>query len=529
MIATATGAALLLAASGSPRGDKEGGTFRVGMPVQIFDSIDPALARFPAPTELFRATCASLLNYPDKPVPAGLRHVPEVAANFPTISRDGKTYTFTILKSFRFSTGAPVTARDFAASINRVLNPALKSPRAGDLLRIVGAQAVLDGKAITASGVIVQGSKLIVRLTRPVPDLPARVSVCVLPANLPFDPEGVRAPVPTAGPYFISEYVPGERVVLKRNRFYSGRRPHHVDRFLVTLDSDPGALLDQVERGELDYAFVPNNVIGARAPELASKYGVNRARFFVKPGQFLRIFVLNTSRPLFRNNVKLRQAVNFAVDRAALLRERGGSLVGTLTDQYLTPTQLGFRDERIYPLREPDLATARALARGRTRSGKAVLYVISSPDSVAQGQIVRATLKRIGLEVEVKPFPGPVLFQKLATAGEPFDIGWIGWGLSGPDPAAFLYFLFGGRTIGQPGFGNWSYLNSPKYNRLLDQASRLAGEERYRAYGELDVQLSRDAAPAIPYAYDNALTLVSTQTGCIVLNPYLDLAAVCLK
>jgi hypothetical protein len=89
--------------------------------------------------------------------------------------------------------------------------------------------------------------------------------------------------------------------------------------------------------------------------------------------------------------------------------------------------------------------------------------------------------------------------------------------------------MFDGRTIGEPGFGNWSYFDSPKYNRLLDRASRLTGEVRFRAYGELDVQLSRDAAPAIPFAVFNNLAFVSKRTGCVVMNPFLDLTAVCLK
>jgi ABC-type transport system substrate-binding protein len=97
------------------------------------------------------------------------------------------------------------------------------------------------------------------------------------------------------------------------------------------------------------------------------------------------------------------------------------------------------------------------------------------------------------------------------------------------DPASFLTGLFDGRSISGPNNINWSYFNSPKYNRLLDEASRLTGEERYRAFGHLDVRISRDVAPAIPYSYDNTLTLVSARTGCVVVKPYLDLAAVCLK
>jgi hypothetical protein len=76
---------------------------------------------------------------------------------------------------------------------------------------------------------------------------------------------------------------------------------------------------------------------------------------------------------------------------------------------------------------------------------------------------------------------------------------------------------------------NFSYFNVPKYNRLLERAARLSGPRRYRAYGDVDVQLARDAAPAIAAMNPNTWAFVSARTGCIVMNPYLDLTAVCLK
>jgi ABC-type transport system substrate-binding protein len=238
--------------------------------------------------------------------------------------------------------------------------------------------------------------------------------------------------------------------------------------------------------------------------------------------------VLNTSRPLFQDNVKLRQAVNFAVDRKALMLEVSPA-AGYLTDQYLPPRLPGFRNERIYPLKAPDVVKARTLARGRLRGGKAVLYTQDGQVNAAQAQILRRNLAAIGLELEIKTFPGQLLFEKLGTRGEPFDIGRVRWLSSLPDPV-ILNDIFDGRTIGQPENINWSYFNSAKYNRLLQAASRLpAGRERFQAYGKLDVDISRNAAPGIPIAYENAFTLVSARTGCIVLNPFLDLAAACLK
>jgi ABC-type transport system substrate-binding protein len=503
-----------------------GGTLRMAIPAESFDTIDPALTAIAGTTTTVRLTCASLMGAPDKPFPAGSRIVPDLAAGYPKITNGGKTYTYTVRKDARFSTGAPVTAQDVAHTINRVLNPALQAYYSPYLSDIVGAKAVLAGKAKTASGVVAHGTRLTIRLTKPLGDFNARVavSVCVLPAGVGEDPEGVKPPIVTAAPYTITEYVPGDRVVIERNRFYHGSRPHRVDRVVVDISLDSATAIDRVERGSLDYAWVPTGDYADRAAALRRKYGINRKRFFAAPASFLRYFVLNTASPLFRNNDRLRRAVNFAVDRKALLRARG-PLAGFLTDQYLPPGIPGYRDAHIYPLERPDLKRARQLASGATRGGGAILYTPAPALGVTQAQIVKANLARIGLKVTIKTFPGSLYFRKIATPGEPFDIAWSGWLADLPDPS-LLNDLFAGENRPDP---NFSGFDSPTYNARLDRASRLVGQRRYTTYGKLDVDLARNAAPAIAYAYDNALTLVSKRVGCIVLNPYLDLAAACLK
>jgi ABC-type transport system substrate-binding protein len=507
----AVSSALLLAASGTASGIKEGGTFRVAFVIGAFDTIDPALVDLPAEGQLLAPACGSLLVYPNKPPPAGFRRAPSLAEAEPVVSKDGRTYRFTIRKDARFSNGAPVTARAFARALERIRDPALESP-----------YALVEFKDVRE--VVAKGRTLTLRLTkRPLDLLDAITVLCAVPPNLPADPEGARAPLASAGPYYVAEYVPGQRLVLKRNRFYRGERPHHVDRITADLDADAGAAVDQVANGTVDYVLPAINALAPRAEELAKRYGVNKARFFVRAGAGVRIFHLNTSRPLFRNNLKLRQAVNFAIDRKAIARE-AGLYAETSTDQYLLPDTPGYRDVRIYPRKGPDLRRARSLAKGRTRGGKAVLYTSTFPADVAQAQILQRNLKAIGLELEIKQPAG--LFEKLAAPGEPFDLGRVRY-FTSPDPS--LLHIFDGRTIGQPGSSNFSYFNSPKYNRLLDRAARLSGDERYRAYGELDVQLSRDAAPAIPISVVNALVFVSARVGCVVTNPFLDLTAVCLK
>jgi peptide/nickel transport system substrate-binding protein len=513
---------------------REGGTFRVVLPTghQGITAIDPAKYGSGTDGILGRASCAALMAFPDRPLPAGWRIAPEVAAGPPRISNGRRTYTFRIRKGFRFSNGAPVTARSFAHAINRILDPAVESFSAGLFNDIVGAQEVIEGKASTTSGVVARRNALVIRLTRPVGDFPERLSgVCAVPDNLPIDPEGVGAPLPAAGPYYVARYVPGRQVVLERNRFYRGSRPHHVDRFVVDLEGTTSTILDEVESGQADWGWVPNQVYGRenKSGELKGKYGLNKSRFWLAPSANLRMFVLNVERPLFKDNLQLRQAVNFAIDRAAIARERGLH-TGFLTDQYLSPRMPGVRNEHIYPLKRPNLVKARALARGNTRGGKAVLYVCGDETCPRQAAILRSNLAQIGIDVEVKQFPGPVLFSKLHTRGEPFDIGWIGWLGAYPEPG-LLSCLFDGAMIRRPDGCNFSFMDSPRYNRLLRSAARLTGRARVRAYARLDVDIAKNVAPAVPFAYDTTLTLVSSRVDpkCVIVNPDLDLAAVCLK
>jgi peptide/nickel transport system substrate-binding protein len=508
---------------------KAGGTFLVEESASFFDSIDAALSGSAYTAPWLSAACASLMRLQDRPLPEGFRVGPELAADFPKVSADGKTYVFTIRKDARFSTGARVTAADVAYTINRLLNPALKSPYGFLFQPIMGAQAVLDGKATTASGVVASGTTLTISLKRRVADFlqSAAVSLCVLPAGLPIDPQGVTAPVPSAAPYYISEYVPNQRIVLERNTYYQGPRPQHVDGFVGDLTVDDAKALDDVVNGTADYAYVQPETYTPRAADFAKRFGVNTSRFFVEPSWFLRLLVLNTSRPLLRDNLRLRQAISYAIERTALLRQLG-PYAGVPTDQFLPPIMPGYADAQIYPLRKPNLAKARALAKGHTRNGKLVLYW-NSNHPAAEAEIIKQDLARIGLKVVIRTYTGVVLFKKLATRGEPFDMANVGWGLSEPDPGAALNPLFDGGSIGTPANINWSYFDSPVWNRALRQASHLTGEARNRAYGTLDVALARDAAPAVAYGVDNALTLVSARTGCVIANPFLDLAAVCLR
>ena len=251
---------------------KAGGTLRVVAQNDV-DSMDPALAYDFNSWALEYATCAKLFNYPDKPLPAGNQLVPEVAAALPTRSADGKTYTFTIRRGFRFSppSNQPVTAQTFKYTIERTLNPKMKSPAASPpfVTDIVGERAYEAGKAKHISGISVHGNKLTIRLTDDNGTLLTWLATpffCAVPTDTPIDPQGVRE-VPSAGPYYISSYIPGQGIVLKRNPNYTGSRPHHFDEIDFRPNVPQERAVAEIEAGQADYSLdgaPPNRTRGCR-------------------------------------------------------------------------------------------------------------------------------------------------------------------------------------------------------------------------------------------------------------------------
>ncbi len=534
--ALVAGAALLAgaavhasAAAGKEQRDT-GGVLRVDLEPD-FDSVDPALALLPQTWQLEYATCLKLMNFPDKEASrGGSQPIPEAAAAVPRVSRDGRTYTFTIRKGLRFNTGAAVTAANFAFVMNRDLNPAMNSPGATFLRDIVGAEAVQTGQTLKASGITVAGRyQLRIRLERRGPDLLSRLTLpyfCALPLDTPIDSNGIEAPVAAAGPYFVASWDRGRTAVLKRNPFYRGPRPHRVDEIDYTFGITLPTQRLRLEAGESDLGQFPP----AAAGELAAKYGVNRGRFFVEHQLTLWFLALNREGHLFKSNDRLARAVNFALDRTALARQHG-AFAGTPTDQILPVGLSAFHDWSLYPLTSPDYEKASALAKGRLRDAKAKLWTFNISFGPAVAEVVASNLKKIGITTEITAYDPVVLRSKAGTRGADYDIMLSGWAADYPDPFNFLNRLLSGSSITSTNNVNFSYFDEPRWNRRMAEASRLFGRSRDRAYSLLDRDLMAHAAPIAPYLASNARIFVSAHVGCFTYQSVYgtDLAALCLR
>jgi len=505
-----------------------GGTLTVDLTTDV-DYTDPALDYLSTGWELEWATCLKLMNYPDANGAKGQQLVPEAAAGFPKVSNNGKTYDFTVNAGFtKFSNGQPVTAATFKAVFDRDADPKMQSPALPFFQDVVGA----DKSPV--SGVQAKGNHLIVHLTQAAPDFLARMAMpffCAVPTNTAHDPNGVDTPG-AAGPYYIADRQPNKSITLKRNPYYKGKRPHNVTQINYVIGNSLDAIYLRVQQGQSDYAAA--GIPPASYAEAAQKYGINKGQFWVKPILGVRYLAYNHDRPLFKGakGTALAKAINYAIDRKAILVQLG-YLAGKRTDQILPPGMAGFRDANLYPLKGPDLATAKKWeAKAGTPDGTTIEFYTSNRGAAPlAAQIVQFNLKQIGLNLNIHQFARAVQIEKEGTRGEPFDITYEGWLADYADPYDFINVLLSGDSLHAQNNNNVAYFNDPTFNKQMRSAALLSGQSRYTAYGNLDVNMFHNNPPWAAWANINDRLLVSNRVGCFTFNSAysLDLAAACIK
>jgi len=505
-----------------------GGTLNVDISTDV-DYTDPALDYLSTGWEIEYSTCLKLVNYPDANGAKGAQLVPEAAAGFPKVSNNGKTYDFNVKAGFtKFSNRQAVTAANFKAAIDRDADPKMQSPAVPFFSDIVGSSKS------PVSGVKVNGSHLVITLTKAAPDFLARMAMpffCAIPTNLAHDPNGVLAPA-SAGPYYISDRVPNKSITIKKNPNYKGKRPHNVTQINYVVGNSLDATYLRTQQGATDYAA--GGIPPASYAEAAQKYGINKGQFWVKPQIGVTYLAFNHDRPLFKgaNGTALAKAVNYAIDRKAMLAQ-GGYLAGKRTDQILPPGMAGFRDANLYPLKGPDLATAKKwAAKAGIKGGTGVeLYTSNRGSAPLVAQIIQFNLKQIGLDVNSHLFARAVQIDKEGTRGEPFDITTEGWIADYADPYDFINVLLYGGNLHASNNNNVAYFNDPKYNKAMTTAASLSGAGRYKAYGNLDVAMMKDNPPWAARNNFNDRVLLSGRVGCFTFNATysVDLAALCIK
>jgi peptide/nickel transport system substrate-binding protein len=498
----------------------KGGTLRINVHDTDFEFVDPGLGYDTLTWSMLYATQLMLVNFPEKNGQAGSVLYPEAATSFPTISGNGKTYVFHIRPGLKFSDGSPVTAACWQRAWERNLSPKMGSPvGVNDQFQnvLVGAKAFNDGKAQHISGITAKGLTLTFHLTQPNPTFTAYLGMqwfgAVKP-NMAYTEQGFNV-YPSAGPYYIQSRDVNKSLVLVRNPNYHGNRPSNPDKMVWNMNTDQDQGLLQVKSGQVDVDW------GGPPPtsnaSLAAQYGVNKTRFFVGATSCMFYWAMNTTRAPF-NTLKARKAINWALDRPALVRIFG-KLGAKRSDQILVPGVPGFKAYNLYAFRGANPAKAKAIDPSLAGQTATIFHSLSNT-AVNQAQVAAFNLSKIGMKTKDKPVPGSIYYKTLGAKGVDYDLARAGWCADYFDPFDYINVNLDGRSIQDQNNVNFSYLNSPALNKAMDAAANLSGAARAKAYQKLDYQIMQKYAPWVPYAIINGVFFVSARVHNYVYSSY---------
>ncbi|MDQ1532079.1 MAG: peptide/nickel transport system substrate-binding protein [Microbacteriaceae bacterium] len=415
-------------------------------------SLDPQVNYTLQYWQLYQAMYDGLLAFKKVNGQGSFTVVPDLAEKLPEVSADGKTYTFTLRKGIKFSTGATVTPDDVVASFVRIFT--VSSPTAGTFYNgIVGADACIKAPATCKlpQGVVgdAAAGTVTIHLTAPDPEFPYKLAVphaTILPKGSPVTDAGSK-PLPTTGPYMVASYDPNRALKLVRNPNFTewshdAQPQAYSDEIDETFGLTVEAEVTAIENGQADWVFDPPPA--DRLNEIGSKYA---AQTHVNPLTAMFYLAMNTHLAPF-DNVKARQAVNWALDRAAAVSLYGGAKLAQPVCTFLPPGFPGHVDDCQYTKgggatwQAPDLAKAKQLVQESGTAGQPVA-IVTQDDEVnkAIGENVQSMLTSIGYKATLKPISANIQFTYIQNTNNKVQISLTSWYQDYPAASDFLNVL----------------------------------------------------------------------------------------
>ena len=510
-----------LSACGSS-GGKEGGTFK-GAYTGFPDYLDPQLSYTAEGWTAMCNTYVPLLTYAHASGSAGSKVVPGLATAMPKVTNGGKTYTLVLRKGLKYSDGTPVKASDFEFAVKRMFK--LNSGGTSFYTDIVGAEQYEKTKSGDISGIKADDGtgKIVIDLTQPRGTFNNELAltfVAPVPQNTP-DTNQSTSPPPATGPYVITKADPNSGWSYARNpqwaKANSKAMPDlpsgHVDKIDISIVRNESTQVNNVEQGKLNWVFDPPPT--DRYVEVKNKY--DGTQFRVEPTVSTYFFWMNTTRPPF-NDLRVRQAVNYAVDSQALERIYTGGIAPT--QQILPPAMPGYEKYVLYP---HDMGKAKQLIKQANPSDRniTVWTDAESPNDDA-GTYYQDVLKQLGFNVNLKIINPDNYFTVIGNQSTPdLDTGWADWYEDYPHPSDFFGPNLSGAAIQPTNNTNFTLINDASLNAQQDKlATQELGPQQEKQYAAMDKNYMKQA-PWAPYGNRTLSTFVSSNVALdkIIWNP----------
>jgi peptide/nickel transport system substrate-binding protein len=465
--------------------------------------------------------------------------LPGLATTTGTVTNGGKTYKFTLRKGLKYSDGQPVKASDFANTIIRDFR--LNSPGIGFFSNIAGADACEGNptKCSKISGIVTDDAAgtVTINLKEPQSDFLYILSIpftSVVPSNTP-QKDTENPPPAASGPYYFSSYSPNKQIVMKRNpNWKKGAIPAipdgNPDKIVVTLTDDQAQSAQLVASGQQmwDGNLLPTD----RLSYYKNKYG-KQINFFTTPSTYY--FFMNQRTPPF-DNLKARQAVNYAIDRQALVNLRGG--LGVPTYNFLPPSYPQYK--KITPDPYPyNLNKAKQLVKeSGTQGMKVTVYTISDVAvDKSTGEYLQGQLKKIGWNAQIRELAGANYFTIIGNQSTKAQIGFTDWFEDYPYPTDWFNILENGDNITQVHNNNYSNVNFKDTNSTINHLTHLPPSQALSKstndqWANLDKTLMVKYASEAPYLNGILTSFFSSKMdlSCDIFDDNNDdLAQFCLK
>jgi peptide/nickel transport system substrate-binding protein len=492
-------------------------------------SLDPQVNYTLQYWQLYQATYDGLVSFEKVSGQPSFNVVPDLAVAMPTVTNSGKTYTFKLRTGIKFSNGKTVTVKDVLASFQRIFK--VSNPNAGTWYNdIVGGPACVTTPATCTlnGGVIVNAStnSVVVHLIKSDSEFLDQLAVpfgSILPAGTPGKDQG-DVPVPGTGAYMFSKYNTTTGLTMKRNPFFkvwsAAAQPQgYPDTIEETFGQTVESEVTSVENNQANWIFdpLPTDRLQQISTKYASQLHVNAltADWYAPMNVNLAPF----------NNVKARQALNYAINKNDVVNLYGGTKLGQPTCTILPPGFPGYKAYCAYnstsssTYKGTNLAKAKALVKASGTAGDKVgIVVTNDPVNLAVGQYIQSVLNSLGYKATVKPLSANIQFTYIQNTKNKVQISVSQWYQDYPAASDFLNVLLSCANF-HPSSDNSinisGYCNKT-VSAKMQQAEALELTNPTQAntmWGSIDQQIMTTDAPWVPLFNPKLTDFVSKGTG----------------
>jgi peptide/nickel transport system substrate-binding protein len=547
----AAGLVLVVSACGGGGGGSSNGTTSTGSTqgktfsqVKVVwgttDYMDPGLSYRLESWQIFQDVYLGLVAKNPQTCGVGVgctKIIPAIAEALPKSNSDGTDLKFTLRKGLKFSNGEPIKASDFKNSIIRDFK--LNSPGIGFFSNIVGSESCEGnpGKCSDISGIVVddKAGTVEIKLSQPQSDflyILTTFFAAIVPSSTP-DKDTESPPPPADGPYYISQYKPSRSFTVLRNpnwKSIPAIPDGNPDKITAIMTNDLAQSAQYVQSGQYDYD--ENTLPTDRLKQLQQKYG-DQIKLWRTPSTYY--FFMNQRTPPF-DNLKARQAVNYAINRQTLVDLRGG--LGVPTWNFLPPTYPQYK--KITPTPYPySLQKAKQLVQQSGTAGMTVgVYTIGDDDiDKKQGEYLASQLNKIGWKTKLHELAGANYFVIVGNQKTKAQIGFTDWFEDYPYPTDWFDVLQNGKNIHDQHNNNNSNVNFKDTNAEIDRLGHLPPTQAFTAktnaaWAALDKKLMVKYASQAPFLNGVITSFFSSRMdpNCdIFTDLFDDVAQMCLK